>query len=114
MHIRPTRRVAREKSLSELAINLNCWHREMPSMKKSLLFAIVVKAVGELLFIFGLLGWAYGVLIQFFIPELLPIQMSHLTPWLRIDTFTIISFILSAVGFFIWRLTKELFLLSKG
>jgi hypothetical protein len=82
-------------------------------MKKySLLSVIVIEGVGQMLFLFGLLGWLYGVLVQFIHPEWLHLGLSHLIPWIRVDTFTIISFVVSAVGFFIWRLTKELFLRS--
>lgn len=78
----------------------------MSNMKKIL--ASVIRVVGELLFLYGLLGWAYGVLMQFTHPEWLPGPLSHLTPELRLDTFTILCFIVSAVGFFMWRLTKGL------
>lgn len=74
---------------------------------KGIIFGFV-KAVGQLFFIYGLLGWIYGVAIQFIYPSLLPYPMSHLTPWLRVDTFTIASFIVSAIGFFAWKLVKEL------
>jgi hypothetical protein len=73
-----------------------------------LLSVIVVKVVGQLLFLFGLLGWLYGVLVQLIHPEWLRLGLSHLIPWIRVDTFTIICFIASAVGFFVWRLTREL------
>jgi len=49
---------------------------------------------------------------QLFYPEWL--QISHLTTWLRVETFTITSFNISAIGFFIWRLTRELFWRSTG
>ena len=77
-------------------------------MKASLLSTIVAKVLGELLFLFGLFGWVYGVLVQLVHPEWLTLQLSHLITWIRVDTFTIICFIISAVGFFIWRLTREL------
>ncbi len=70
---------------------------------------IVFKVIGELLFLFGLLAWIYGVLIQLIHPEFLPMGLSHIVPWIRVDTFTIICFFVSALGFLIWRLTKELF-----
>jgi hypothetical protein len=69
---------------------------------------IVLKVAGELLFLFGLLGWVYGLLIQLVYPQWISLGLSHLTPWIRVDTFTIISFFISAIGFLIWRLTKEL------
>ena len=69
---------------------------------------ILVKVVGEFLFLFGLLAWVYGVLVQLIHPEWLPLSLSHLAPWIRVDTFTIISFIVAAFGFLMWRLAKEL------
>lgn len=68
----------------------------------------VIRVVGEVLFLYGLLGWIYGVVIQLTYPELLPYGLSHLTLWIRVDTFAIMSFLLSIVGFFIWRLAREL------
>lgn len=68
---------------------------------------IVLRVIGEFLFLFGLLAWIYGVLIQLFYPQWLPLQLSHLTPWLRVDTFTIIGFFVAALGFLLWRFTKE-------
>lgn len=82
---------------------------EMKSMKKSpIRLTAVAKVVGELLFLYGFLGWAYGVLIQVTHPSWLPLPLSHLTLWLRVDTFTIASFIVSAAGFLIWRLSREM------
>ena len=82
---------------------------EMLIMKKPLLWSIIIiKDFGELLFVYGLLAWVYGILVQLIHPEWLSVGLSHLTPWIRVDTFAIIGFILSAVGFFIWRLTREL------
>jgi hypothetical protein len=69
---------------------------------------VVVKVVGELLFLYGLLGWIYGVLVQVTHPHLLPTALSHLILWIRVDTFAILSFILSVVGFLMWRITLEL------
>jgi len=68
----------------------------------------IVKVIGEMLFLYGLLGWSYGVLVQLIHPYWATLQLSHLTPWIRVDTFTIMSFILSAIGFLIWRITKEI------
>jgi hypothetical protein len=82
---------------------------ELFNMKRTTHASIaVVKGVGETFFLYGLLGWAYGVLVQLTHPRWLPLPLSHLIPWIRIDTFTIISFILSAVGFLTWRITREL------
>jgi hypothetical protein len=68
----------------------------------------IIKIIGQTLFLYGLLGWIYGVLVQLIDPDLLASPLSHLVAWIRVDTFTILSFILSALGFLIWRLTLEL------
>jgi hypothetical protein len=69
---------------------------------------LVVKVAGELLFLYGLLAWLDGIVIQFTNPMWLAMPVSHLFLWLRTDTFTILSFIASALGFFMWRLAVEL------
>jgi hypothetical protein len=69
---------------------------------------LVAKVAGELLFLYGLLAWLDGVVIQFVDPMWLAMPVSHLFLWLRTDTFTILSFIASALGFFVWRLAVEL------
>jgi hypothetical protein len=68
----------------------------------------VLKVAGEFLFLFGLLGWIYGVLIQIIRPEWQYASLSSFIPWIQVDAFAIISFIIAAIGFLIWRLTKEL------
>jgi hypothetical protein len=68
---------------------------------------IVLKGFGQLLFLYGFLGWLYGILIQLIHPEWLTLGLSHLIPWIRVDTFAILCFVVSAVGFLIWRLTRE-------
>jgi hypothetical protein len=68
----------------------------------------LVKVLGEMLFLYGLLGWIYGVMIQLSNPGLLREGLSHLFPWIRVDTFAIVSFLLSILGFLMWRLAKEL------
>ena len=72
------------------------------------LIHVVTKIIGETLFIYGLLGWIYGMLIQLTHPSWLKLQLSHMTPWLRTDTFTILSFIVSIVGFFVFRLIRNI------
>jgi hypothetical protein len=67
----------------------------------------VLRVIGEALFLYGLLGWTYGVLIQLTQPYVLTEHLSHLITWIRVDTFAVLSFILSIIGFFIWRLTRE-------
>jgi hypothetical protein len=77
-------------------------------MKVLVMSTTIAKVFGELLFLYGLLGWVYGVLVQMFHPEWISLPLSHLATWIRVDTFSIMCFILSAVGFSIWQLTKEL------
>ena len=66
----------------------------------------IFEVFGEFLFLFGLIAWIYGVLVQLTHPEWLNLGLSHLIPWIRVDTFTIISFVVAAIGFLIWRLSK--------
>jgi hypothetical protein len=68
---------------------------------------LVLKVFGQILFIYGLLAWLDGAVIQITHPEWLPLPESHLTLWIRTDTFTILMFIVSAIGFFIWRIIVE-------
>ncbi|MGA3059325.1 MAG: hypothetical protein ABSD92_03035 [Candidatus Bathyarchaeia archaeon] len=74
---------------------------------------LIVKVVGEVLFLYGLLAWLDGVVIQVVNPMWLAAPVSHLFLWLRTDTFTILSFIVSALGFFIWRLAVEMIKAEK-
>jgi hypothetical protein len=69
---------------------------------------LVAKVLGQLLFLYGLLAWLDGVIIQFVDPRWLPLPVSHLFLWLRTDNFTILSFFASAFGFLVWRLAVEL------
>jgi hypothetical protein len=64
-----------------------------------------LRVLREVFFLCGL-GWIYGVIVQLTNPLWLFGGLSHLTPWIRLDTFTIISFLLSILGFFVWRLIK--------
>ena len=75
-------------------------------MKVTDILVKVVMVSGETLFLYGLLAWAYGIIFFFIEPKSLYWPLSHLTPNLRQDVFTIASFIVSMVGFFIWRLFK--------
>jgi hypothetical protein len=59
-----------------------------------------------------MLAWLDGVVIQFTNPMWLAMPVSHLLN-VRTDTFTILSFFGSALGFFIWRLAVELLRLEQ-
>ena len=74
---------------------------------------IVVKVFSQVLFLFGFLAWLDGVFVQITHPEWLPLSVSHLLPGVRTDTFTILMFIVSAVGFFVWRVITELIKADK-
>lgn len=67
----------------------------------------IVKAASLTLFVFGFAGWFYVVGNAWFHPETLSKQFTHLTPWMREDTFAYISFIISFISFFIWNLIRE-------
>ena len=47
----------------------------------------ILKVLGQTAFLFGLLSWFYGFVIQVTHPEFLTEPMSHLTLWIRVDTF---------------------------
>jgi hypothetical protein len=64
----------------------------------------ILKVLGQTAFVFGLLSWFYGFVIQVTHPEFLTEPLSHLTLWIRVDTFTIASFFVAIVGFFVWRI----------
>ena len=69
---------------------------------------IVSKVAGEFLFLFGLLAWIYGVLIQLIQPEYQYAILSAFIPWIHVNALAILGFVVAAIGFLIWRLTKEL------
>jgi len=70
-----------------------------------------MRKVGESLsltcFIFGFAGWVYICVNAWVHPETLSWQLTHLTPWIREDTFGIICFGVSFVSFFSWNLLKK-------
>ncbi len=68
----------------------------------------VLKVLGQTAFLFGLLSWFYGFVIQVTHPEFLTEPLSHLTLWIRVDTFTIVSFFIAMAGFLVWRFLREL------
>jgi predicted membrane protein len=63
----------------------------------------IIKVFGETLFFFGLIIWLYGVAIQITHPEFLTTTLSHLITWIRVDTATILGFIMAIIGFIIMR-----------
>jgi hypothetical protein len=67
----------------------------------------LINALSFTIFVFGLLGWMYIVGNAWFHPETLALPLTHLTPWIREDTFGIVCFALSFVSFFVWNISKR-------
>jgi len=67
----------------------------------------IIRALSLTGFVFGLLGWIYIALVALIHPVTLSIQLTHLTPWIREDTFGIICFIVSAISFFIYEVMPD-------
>ncbi len=67
----------------------------------------IIERIALTIFVFSLLGGIYIILVSFFRAETLTIQLSHLTPWIREDTFGILSWIVSFFSFLVWNLTRE-------
>jgi hypothetical protein len=58
------------------------------------------------LFVFGLIGWLYVAVNAWVHSESLNQGLTHLTPWIREDTFGVLCFIISFVSFFVWLATR--------
>jgi hypothetical protein len=67
----------------------------------------IIKALSLTLFIFGIFGWLYIVVVALVHPETLSLQLTHFATWPREDTFGEVSFAVSFVSFFIWNLVKD-------
>ena len=68
------------------------------------------KIIGRVLFAIALYSFFGGVYISgaaLFHPQTLALQLSHLTPWIREDTFGILSWVVSFVSFTIWNLIRK-------
>ena len=59
------------------------------------------------IWIFAAAGGFYVIVNASVHPETLTIQLSHLTPWIREDTFGIISWIVSFVSFLMWNILRD-------
>ncbi|MGH2363671.1 MAG: hypothetical protein ACRDGF_11145 [Chloroflexota bacterium] len=66
----------------------------------------LLEAVALTIFLFGLLGWGYIVLVALVHPQTLHLQLTHLLPWPREDTFGEGAFAASFIAFFGWRLLR--------
>lgn len=58
-------------------------------------------------FFFSLLGGIYVIIVSFFAASTLPTQLSHLTPWLRTDTFGIFCWIVAFFSFLWWNIIRK-------
>ena len=67
----------------------------------------IIKAVTLTGALYGFFGWFYIMLNAVIHPETLKLQVTHLTPFLREDTFGILCFLISIICFFIWNLYKD-------
>ncbi len=67
----------------------------------------IINAIALTGFVHGLLGWIYIASVALVHPETLSIQLSHLTPWIREDTFGFLCFAISIISLFVYKLTKD-------
>jgi hypothetical protein len=67
----------------------------------------VLRAVALTAFVFGLLVWAYVIVIQITHPEWVAAPFSHVNVfpfnW-RLDEVGMVAFAVAAVGFFVWQM----------
>jgi hypothetical protein len=57
--------------------------------------------------IYSALGGLYILMNSWVHPKTLPIQLSHLTPWIREDTFGILCWITSFFSFTAWNVMRK-------
>jgi hypothetical protein len=57
--------------------------------------------------IYGMAEWLYVAICSLVIPDVLPLPLTHLLPFLREDTSGMISFALSFFGFAMYRILKD-------
>jgi hypothetical protein len=67
----------------------------------------VVTALLKTIWLYGLMGGLYICVNAWVHPNTLPLMVTHLTPWLREDTFGVICFIASALAFFLLQTLKK-------
>ncbi|MFC1682130.1 hypothetical protein ACFL0X_00765 [Nanoarchaeota archaeon] len=66
-----------------------------------------IERISLTIFVFSFLGGVYIIGNAWFHPQTLSIQLTHLTPWIREDTFGMISWIVSFFSFLVWNLVRE-------
>jgi hypothetical protein len=57
--------------------------------------------------LYGLMGGVYICVNAWVHPQTLPLQLTHLTPWIREDTFGMVCFTCSALAFFGLEMVKK-------
>ena len=68
------------------------------------------RALLSTLFVFGLLTWLYVVLVQMVYPDWMSAPLTHINVFplnLRVDVSGIVAFAVSALAFFLLRLTPK-------
>jgi len=67
----------------------------------------IIERLAFTFFLFSSLGGFYIIAVALVHPQTLPIQLTHLTPWIREDTFGMISWNISFISFLIWNLIRK-------
>jgi hypothetical protein len=67
----------------------------------------VVRETSLALAVYGMAGWIYVGLCALVAPATLALPLTHLIPSLREDTFGVLSFIVSFLGFIFYRITRR-------
>ena len=68
------------------------------------------RAIFLTMFLFGLLTWLYVVAVQVTHPEWVATPLTHIDVFplnVRVDSTGITGFLVSALGFLLWRLTSK-------
>jgi hypothetical protein len=58
--------------------------------------------------VYGMAEWLYVAVCSLVIPDVLPLPLTHLLPFLREDTSGVISFALSFFGFATYRILQDI------
>jgi hypothetical protein len=67
----------------------------------------VVREISLALAVYGMAGWIYVGLCALVAPATLELPLTHLMPSLREDTSGVLSFMVSFVGFIVYRITRR-------
>lgn len=66
-----------------------------------------IRALSLTGFVHGMVGFLYIATSAMVHPQTLSIQLSHLTPWIREDTFGFLCFAISIISLFTYNMVKE-------